>query len=446
MDIHPVADLFPPMDDVRFGSFREDIRLNGQIESIITYEGSIIDGRNRYRACSELNIEPLTKEWDGTGGTILKFVISKNLERRHLSESQRAMVAAKLADMPPGARTDLAPIDARLSQNGAAEMLNVSRKSVQRAVHVINNGVPELQEKVYSGEITVSHASEIASQPKGKQMRLIRKGRAKTKKILLQKKTQAIKKNLSDDSVFADCLTRALRQDEFLALMELIAGSQPAYKRYLDDVINEITEENLSDETRDAVEQVLLATDYGYQTKAKIREKTKYSGDFLEHVLTHCLSYNLLEIYRQGGKTDGARGASNTGYRRYTGDDGGSGEIREIAADQADVFDSPGSFAEKREKIINSLNDYFYQSARHLNLRTEIPVSDILLICETDEEIDFQEVGSTQVFYLRAREPYGNLYNGGDNAFHIRRDGSLTPPAEFFQVPPGAHEHLTSVQ
>lgn len=57
--------------------------------------------------------------------------------RRHLSESQRAIVAARLADMKQGARTDIASIDA-MSQSDAAELLNVGRASVQRAREVIN--------------------------------------------------------------------------------------------------------------------------------------------------------------------------------------------------------------------------------------------------------------------------------------------------------------------
>ena len=60
-----------------------------------------------------------------------------------MNESQRAMVAAKLANMSQGARTDLAQICAR-SQEAAAEMLNVSRRTVQAATKVRDQGTPEL--------------------------------------------------------------------------------------------------------------------------------------------------------------------------------------------------------------------------------------------------------------------------------------------------------------
>jgi hypothetical protein len=60
------------------------------------------------------------------------------------------MVAAKLANMRQGARTDLASIEAT-SQSDAAEMLNVSRAGVQRAREVLDKGAPELVQAVERG-------------------------------------------------------------------------------------------------------------------------------------------------------------------------------------------------------------------------------------------------------------------------------------------------------
>ncbi len=57
----------------------------------------------------------------------------------HLLPSQRAMVAVKIATMQSGARTDLRPIGLR-SQDDAADLLNVSRRSVKRAKKVQESG------------------------------------------------------------------------------------------------------------------------------------------------------------------------------------------------------------------------------------------------------------------------------------------------------------------
>ncbi len=88
-------------------------------------------------------------------------LVSLNLRRRHLNESQRAMVAAKLANMSSGARTDLAPIDAK-SDAQAAALLNVGERSVERAKTVQREAIPELAAAVDQGRVSVSAAAEVA--------------------------------------------------------------------------------------------------------------------------------------------------------------------------------------------------------------------------------------------------------------------------------------------
>ena len=95
----------------------------------------------------------------------MAFVVSLNLHRRHLDESQRAMVAGKLATLRDGQRAArAASIDApSVTQTQAAELLNVSRKSVQRAREVLDHGTPELVAAVERGEVSVSAAAVAAA-------------------------------------------------------------------------------------------------------------------------------------------------------------------------------------------------------------------------------------------------------------------------------------------
>lgn len=86
---HPAADAWPMMDDERFGELLADIQANGQREPITLCDGMILDGRNRYRACVELGIEPMTREH---GGNPWDFAWSINGERRDIDKVVRALV------------------------------------------------------------------------------------------------------------------------------------------------------------------------------------------------------------------------------------------------------------------------------------------------------------------------------------------------------------------
>ena len=98
IEFHEVANIFPMMSAEEFESLKSDIQSNGLLEPIWQYQGKIIDGRNRYRACLDVGVKPRFREWDGNG-SLIAFVISLNLHRRHLTESQRGMIAARMANM-----------------------------------------------------------------------------------------------------------------------------------------------------------------------------------------------------------------------------------------------------------------------------------------------------------------------------------------------------------
>jgi hypothetical protein len=101
LEYHQIANIFPMMDEVTFRGFQSDIKEHGLQEKVIwLYEGKILDGRNRYRACTALSVAYDTQTY--TGDDPVAFVISRNLHRRHLNESQRSMVGARVADLDHG--------------------------------------------------------------------------------------------------------------------------------------------------------------------------------------------------------------------------------------------------------------------------------------------------------------------------------------------------------
>jgi hypothetical protein len=164
------------MNGAEFDALVADIREHGQREPVVLHEGKILDGRNRYRACMEAGREPTTEDWD-QDGTAQAYVVSKNLHRRHLNESQRAMIAAKLATRkredslrPGGAYPSTLDQQIKLSTTNreAAELLNVGESTVIAAKAVYREGSPEEIKAVEGGVAAVSTTARkiIAKKPK----------------------------------------------------------------------------------------------------------------------------------------------------------------------------------------------------------------------------------------------------------------------------------------
>lgn len=155
MEYHEIANIFPMMTNAEYEHLKADIVLNGQLDPVVLYEGKILDGRNRWKACTELGLVINYDQYQGDNP--LSYVISKNLHRRHLNETQRAVVASKLANMRQGERTDIVSIDTKLSMVGAAKLLNIGRNTVAR-VKEVERKAPEFIPQMERGEMTVNQA------------------------------------------------------------------------------------------------------------------------------------------------------------------------------------------------------------------------------------------------------------------------------------------------
>jgi ParB-like chromosome segregation protein Spo0J len=175
---HPLAfKLFPAMAAQEFAELVESIRAGGLHDPIVTCDEMIIDGRHRALACEVAKVEPVYIAMP-SGADPLQFVIAKNLHRRQLNESQRSMVAANIANMRQGERTDLEPSAnlQKVDRATAAKLLNVSERSVAYATKVEATGAPELVRAADQGAVSVSAAAEIATLPVAEQRGLVAKG------------------------------------------------------------------------------------------------------------------------------------------------------------------------------------------------------------------------------------------------------------------------------
>ncbi len=182
--IHPAAEIFPMMSDEEYAGLKDDIKANKQQEPICYWRGELIDGRNRLKACQELGIKIDSWELDKDADPVA-YVLSRNLHRRHLSTSQRSMVAGKLANLCNGSNQHktVGKYTKEGTQNcvpskEAAGKLNVSTRSVVAAKQVIEGGSAEVKRAVEADEISVSLAAKLVEEvpSKAEQTKLIKQG------------------------------------------------------------------------------------------------------------------------------------------------------------------------------------------------------------------------------------------------------------------------------
>ena len=181
---HPLAELMPVMGSDEYEALRSDIQTNGQHELIKVFEGIILDGRHRYRACCDLDLQPKIEQWTGTDAR--QYVVSVNLKRRHLSANQRALAAASVATAARGRNKHTAV--AAPSQEEAAALFDISPDSIQRAKKVLADADPAIIEMVRKDELAVAKAAQVAKLPKKDQLKALR-----TKKVEILAQADEIK-------------------------------------------------------------------------------------------------------------------------------------------------------------------------------------------------------------------------------------------------------------
>ena len=94
---------------------------------------------------------------------VVAFAISKNINRRNLTESQRAMAAAEISLSFGELRGKKDKKDA-LTLSDSAALMAVSAESVKRASRVIKRGSPDVVSAVRMGHAKVSDASRIVGE------------------------------------------------------------------------------------------------------------------------------------------------------------------------------------------------------------------------------------------------------------------------------------------
>jgi N6-adenosine-specific RNA methylase IME4 len=191
---HPAAAIFPMMVGDDLAAFNADIRANGvsQPVTLIEVDGvrQMLDGRNRRRAASLAGQACPAELY--IGKTPVKFVVARNLRRRHLTEGQKADAAAQIEGFTHGGerRGDSKDSKDAITRAEAAALTGASERSVARAAKVRKLGSPEIIDAMQQGKIEPSVAAQALDLSKADQKRVVEEiaaGRAKTAKQVLKR-------------------------------------------------------------------------------------------------------------------------------------------------------------------------------------------------------------------------------------------------------------------
>lgn len=165
LTFHFLCEVFPEMNEEEYDSLVSSMESQGFLSTdpvVIYYADDdeftlpkILDGRNRYLAARDAGVTCTFVEYIGEDPS--SFVLSKNMDRRHLSSGQKAAIASKIATMGIG-QNQFA--EGETTREEAAKVLQTTTKAIQRFRYVQKHN-PELSEEVASGTVTLGEAEKI---------------------------------------------------------------------------------------------------------------------------------------------------------------------------------------------------------------------------------------------------------------------------------------------
>ena len=179
------------MQQEQYQALLRDIAENGQLEPVWTLGNQILDGRNRWSACLELGLEPITREYEGPTDTVslVNFTISLNLNRRHLTKSQLATLAIEIEKVlaeaarermtsgvnqysSPSQKFDYPDPNQGKAAEQAAQIVGTNRQYVSDAKKIAQLA-PDLFEEIRQGEISITDAKRELKERKRDDVRAI---------------------------------------------------------------------------------------------------------------------------------------------------------------------------------------------------------------------------------------------------------------------------------
>jgi DNA modification methylase len=181
--LQELESLIPPLSSEEFKQLERNVLEEGIREPLITWNGILIDGHNRYRIAQEhdMNYETLEKEFENIN-RVKEWMINNQFGRRNLSNYQRSVLALQLEDVfkekakenyiqnvgrPSKSEQISAPIKPIETRQEIAKVANVSHDTIAKVKKIEAVATPEVKARLNTGTMSINEAyKEIKKEEK----------------------------------------------------------------------------------------------------------------------------------------------------------------------------------------------------------------------------------------------------------------------------------------
>jgi len=253
--------LIPPLTDDEYKRLEENIKADGCRDSLVTWDGIIVDGHNRYRICKENNIEFKAEEIKFKNREeVIIWMLQNQLGRRNLNDFQRNEIALKFQNviaqqmkerqrergrqqadfLNKGKSGPNEPLlDKTAKRKELAKIAGTSEGSVQRTKLILEKGTPEQIERARKGgkgNTVSSIADEIKKNEHPEEPTKIC---SKCRKELPVSAFYKIKRTGKPESQCKECKNSAWRPKDFMSVHRAACGEHHEASSIFDNMTEE---------------------------------------------------------------------------------------------------------------------------------------------------------------------------------------------------------------
>lgn len=198
---HRYGKLFPSLGMEERAELTNSIASKGLLHAVTLFENRVLDGWHRYTSCIAAGVKPKMVQFEGTEQEALDYVVTENIERRHLRPVQRVKIGKeklkietglakerriatqgrpKKTDRPRAASYEKSTAAARV-----AKQVGVSARTMERSIAIDKRVIPAVKKAVDSGRMSLREGERVAKLKPSKQASIVKL--EKTERIAKEK-------------------------------------------------------------------------------------------------------------------------------------------------------------------------------------------------------------------------------------------------------------------